>query len=88
MIPIREYVTAHSSVNKKVVEIFVTDARTNNEIDDRPKLVSFPVCTMYDEELQRARAEQYCEFMNKIVRATKDAYEQNALLDILKSDNS
>lgn len=86
MIPMREYVTAHSKVNGKVTEIFLTDARTNDEIDDRPKLVAFPVCTMYAEELQRARAEQYCEYMNKIVKATKDAYEQNTLIDILKSE--
>lgn len=86
MITVREYVTGNTKINGKVTEIFLTDARTNDEIDDRPKLATFPVCTMYDEELQRARAEQYCTYMNKIVKATKDAYEHNSLIDILKTE--
>jgi hypothetical protein len=39
---------------------------------------------LYPQEDQKQRADEYAEYMNKIVDATQQAYENNNLMDILK----
>ena len=43
---------------------------------------------LYPEDDQRQRAEEYAEYMNKIVDAMHQAYENNQLMDVLKGENN
>ena len=45
----------------------------------------FPVNDRYSLETQKKRAQDYCDYMNKLVEAEKIAYEQNQLANILKA---
>lgn len=72
----------------EITGFFVTDANTNKEIDLRPQLMSLPVSLLYPEDDQRHRAEEYADYMNKIVDATHQAYENNKLLDVLKENDN
>ena len=83
----REYKVGHTKRDKnggEITEYFVTDANDNSEIDSRPHLMTFPVSLLYPAADQNARAWEYVEYMNKIVEATQQAYENNNLMDILK----
>lgn len=71
--------------NKKVSKLFITDAEDDNEISSRPIAAEFPVSELFDESIQRARAYDYCDYLNKLVEAAKEAYEQNKLINILKA---
>jgi hypothetical protein len=50
--------------------------------------MSFPVSVLYPRRDQEQRAEEYAEYMNKIVRATMQAYENNNLMEVLKGENN
>lgn len=80
----RDWRTGYSS-NKdgKVTEYFVTDAQTKEEIDVRPTAATFPVSGRFDEEIQKARADQFAEYLNKLDEAARVAHEQIHLVDIL-----
>ncbi len=86
----REYKVAHTrdQDSKVITAYFVTDAHDNSELDDRPSLMSFPISMLYPKEDQKHRAEEYAEYMNKIVEATQQAYENNNLMDILKGEKN
>ena len=81
----RTWLVAHNRINDKIVKYFVTDAETNDEIDHRPVVAEFPVSQKFDKEVQKERADAYADYMNKIAEATKQAYENNQLIDILKA---
>lgn len=69
----------------KITEYFVTDAGTNDELSDRPVAAAFPVSQKFDNDHQEKRAEEYAEYLNRINEAATQAYENNRLLDILKT---
>lgn len=85
----RTYKVGHSSVKDKstgdikITAYFVTDAHDVAELDDRPKAAEFEISVMYDDEIQRVRAEKYAEYLNKLVEAARVAQEQIHLVDIL-----
>ena len=85
----RNWKVAHSSVTeydrKVITRYFVTDADTNDELDTRAIAAEFPISQKFDQELQEARANAYADYMNKIEEATKQAYANNQLIDILKA---
>jgi hypothetical protein len=86
----REYKVGHirNQDSKQITAYFVTDAHNNKEIDLRPQLISFPVSVLYPEQDQEQRAQEYADYMNKIVCATMQAYENNNLMDILKEKSN
>lgn len=86
----REYKVGHvkDRESNEITSFFITDAHTNKEIDLRPQLMTFPISILYAEEDQRQRAEEYAEYMNKIVDATLQAYENNNLMDLLKGNDN
>jgi len=84
----REYKVAHTKSEGIITAYFVTDAHDNSELDDRPTLMSFPVSILYPQEDQKQRADEYVDYMNKIVEATHQAYENNNLMDVLKGENN
>jgi len=69
----------------KITAYFVTDANDNSEVNDRPKAASFPISQVFHAELQHQRAKDYCDYLNKLVEASKQSYEQNQLINVLKS---
>lgn len=77
--------TTTRSRNKEVVDVSVTDAKTEDELQVRPKAAVFPISELYDEEQQTRRAKDYCAYLNKLAEAAEEAYEQNKLINILKS---
>jgi hypothetical protein len=74
-----------SKQTKEVTAYFVTDANDDSEIESRPKAADFPVSVLFDKGIQHQRATDYCAYLNKLVAASKEAYEQNQLINILKS---
>ena len=48
-------------------------------------MAEFPISQKFDSETQKDRAEAYADYMNKVALATKQAYENNQLIDILKA---
>lgn len=68
-----------------ITEYFVTDAETSEEIEQRATAASFPISQKFDQEHQESRAYEYADYMNKIAEATAQAYENNRLIDILKT---
>lgn len=68
-----------------LVAFFVTDAIDNTELDKRPKAAEFTISELYDEITQEHRANDYRNYLNKLAEAAKQAYENNKLIDILKS---
>jgi hypothetical protein len=87
----REYKVAHTKGDHGKGDItgyFITDAHDNDELDERPVLMSFPVSVLYPRRDQEQRAEEYAEYMNKIIRATMQAYENNNLMEVLKGENN
>jgi hypothetical protein len=65
-----EFVVGYVSATKKQSEI--------------PLAVTFPVSEKYDVELQKKRASDYADYLNKLDEAAKIAYDQIHLVDILK----
>jgi hypothetical protein len=53
--------------------------------DDYPSVAVFPVSQRYTADEQQRNAKLFCEYMNKIVEATEQTYQDNALLDRLKA---
>lgn len=86
----REFKVGHvkDRETNEITAFFITDANHNKEIDLRPQLMSLPVSILYPEEDQKQRAEEYAEFMNKIVEATHQAYENNNLMEVLKGNSN
>ena len=86
----REFKVGHvkDTVSGEVTGFFVTDANNNKEIDLRPQLMNLPVSLLYPEDDQKQRAEEYAEYMNKIVNAMHQAYDNNNLMDVLKGDSN
>lgn len=71
--------------NNKLLSYFITDAINNDEIDSRPKAAEFPISQLFDQDTQERRADDYCKYMNLLATAAKEAYEQNQLINVLKS---
>jgi hypothetical protein len=86
----REFKVGHVKDHESddITSYFVTDAHDNKEIDLRPQLMTFPISMLYPAEDQRQRADEYATYMNKIVEATHQAYENNQLLEVLKGTNN
>lgn len=84
----RDFKVGHTKSEGEITSFFVTDAHDNKELDDRPQLMTFPVSVLYPEADQEQRAQEYAAYMNKIVEATHQAYENNNLLDVLKGNNN
>lgn len=70
---------------KRVTAYFVTDAHNSDEIKHRPEAVTFPVSQVYDQDMQFRRADDYCNYLNKLAEAAQEAYEQNQLINVLKA---
>lgn len=51
----------------------------------RPRVATFPVSALYDEETQRNRAKMLCDYMNKLNDAMEQAKAQTALIDLITS---
>ena len=47
-------------------------------------LVVFKISGAYPQSEQQQRANEYCNYLNKIIDATEEAYSQNQLVDTLK----
>jgi hypothetical protein len=81
----RTFVVGITENNKEIVSYFVTDAKCDKEFSTRPKAASFPVSQAYPDEMQQQRARDYCDYLNKLVEATKEAYANNQLINVLKA---
>ena len=81
----RTFKVGTTTEHGEVSGYFVTDANDKSELDSRPEAVRFPVTVLYDKELQNRRAQDYCDYLNKLAEAAQEAYEQNKLVNILKS---
>jgi hypothetical protein len=68
----------------KTTAYIVTDRTEDPDDSDRAPVAEFPVSQLYDANSQLAKAQVYVAYMNKIMEATKTAYEQTMLMDILK----
>lgn len=51
----------------------------------RPRVATFPVSALYDEETQRDRAKMLCDYMNKLNDAMEQAKAQTALIDLISA---
>ena len=82
----RTYKVAHSrnGTTKKIIKYFVTDAHDADDLDNRPVVAEFPIGDRYDDDEQDRHAHMFADYMNKVLEAKEQAYEQNVLLDILK----
>lgn len=81
----RTFKVGTTTEHGKTVAYFVTDAHDKNELGSRPEAVKFPISVLYDDDLQSRRVQDYCDYLNKLADAAKEAYEQNQLVNILKS---
>lgn len=81
---VRKYTswTYSSKTTKKISKFVIDDALDENEV--RPSVAEFHVSEAYPEDVQRARVKDYVDYLNRIVEATKNAYEENKLADKLK----
>lgn len=70
---------------KTVTSYFVSDAKDDSEVNSRPKAAAFPISQAFPDELQERRAQDYRDYLNRLVEASKQAYEQNQLINVLKS---
>ena len=67
---------------------FVCDA-TDEELKDagwgkvRPPVAEFRVSQIHDDVTQCQRARDYRDYMNKLVDAAEEAYNNNHLIDVL-----
>lgn len=86
----REFKVGHTKDKDSdiITSYFVTDANNNAELDTRPQLMTFHVSVLYPADDQKQRAEEYVEYMNKIMDAMHQAYENNKLMDVLKGDDN
>lgn len=82
----RVFVVGHSTKKDRIIEYFVTDCHTDEELHngERPHIAVFPVSQLYDSASQLHKAQVYSDYMNRINEATKKAYEQTMILDIMK----
>ncbi len=81
---LRKYSVWHFSDARtgKIIKYEVTDKITGET--DRPAVAEFPVTSAYTSDVQKQRAKDYADYMNRIVEATQEAYDQNLLIDKLK----
>ncbi|HET8688512.1 MAG TPA: hypothetical protein VFM18_18015 [Methanosarcina sp.] len=63
----------------------VSDAQNQSEVNNRPAVVEFPISQAYPKDMQKERAHDYCDYLNKLAKAAKEAYENNRLVDVLKT---
>lgn len=70
---------------KKIIEFTVSDRLVNETENERPAVVTFPVCMLYDEIMQRKRAFAYCDYLNQLLEETEKVHEQAQLIAVLKS---
>lgn len=72
--PTREYSvwTSTNRSTKKVTSFAVSDRQNGEEEADYPDIVVFPVCQRYTEEEQRARAQQFCNYINGLRNEIKE----------------
>lgn len=82
---VRKYIVLTNAKGDEIITYIVSDAMSAEEWNNRPSVAEFPISQVHDKATQRHRARVYCEYMNKIAEATEQAYEQIALIDILKS---
>ena len=71
---------------KKIINFSVCYINPNipkQEFRKIPDAVIFPVNDRYDEELQKKRAFDYANYLNKLDEAAKVAYDQIHLIDVL-----
>lgn len=88
---VRTYKVANNrdTETREILRFFVTDVHNDAELQkgQRPDLAIFPVSQLYDMEEQKARAEHYCEYLNKIQEAKQTAYNGTLLFDtIIKAE--
>ncbi len=83
----RKYEVASTTnrATRKIERFFVTDAKDDKELSERPHAAEFPISEMHYEEMQRQRAQDYCDYLNKLVEAAESAYNNNQLVNILKA---
>ena len=74
--------TYTSKQTNKPSKFVVDDAIDYKEV--RPAIAEFHVSEAYPANVQQARAEEYCKYMNRIAEATANAYSENLLADKLK----
>lgn len=74
--------TYSNQQSKKITKCVIDDALDEDET--RPTVAEFIVSEAYPIDVQRGRANDYVEYMNRIVEATKNAYDENLLADKLK----
>jgi hypothetical protein len=75
-------VSYSSTDTKKIIKFVVDDSLTHEET--RPSVAEFHVSQAYQEDVQKSRAKDYVNYLNRIAEATKNAYEENKLADKLK----
>ncbi len=71
-----------SRTTNKITKYEVTDKEHDD--NDRPAVAEFSVNGAYPESVQKQRAVDYADYMNKIIEATQEAYDHNLLIDKLK----
>jgi hypothetical protein len=81
----RKFKLGTTSLEGSISSVFVTDAFNDSDIKTRPKAVVFPVSILFDEAMQEQRAQDYCDYLNLLGEASKQAYENNKLINILKA---
>ena len=62
-----------------------TKVKYMNQERIRPRVATFPVSALYDEETQRNRAKMLCDYMNKLNDAMEQAKAQTALIDLISA---
>ena len=83
---VRKFSVYTSSRGGKIVKFVVSDAHDCHEANEgHPSVAVFHVSSRYTEDEQRARAVTYANYMDRIAEATRIAYEQNQLIDLIKA---
>jgi len=81
----RKYGICTTRQEGKITRYFISDALNDAEIDERPMIATFPISQAYPSDMQKARAYDYCDYLNKLVEAAESAYNNNQLVNILKA---
>jgi len=68
-----------------ISEFFVDDVLDTEPNSSRPPVATFKVSVLYPADIQERRAFDYAKYMNLLVYAAETAYQQNQLVNILKS---
>lgn len=82
----RKFSIYTSSSCGNITKFVVSDALTFHEANEgHPSIAEFHVSKRYTEDEQRERAVTYAKYMDRIAEATRIAYEQNQLIDLIKA---